>query len=85
MAAGNVSEGKVDISKDEETSIALDGKGPVKAKYSLEYLKKIIKGSRLSDKVRISFNKDYPLMVDYKVTDKLQLSTVLAPRVSEED
>lgn len=84
-AAGNISEGLVEIGKDEETSIVLDGKGPIKAKYSLEYLKKIIKGSRLADKVTISFNKDYPLKIDYTVMDKLQLTTILAPRVSEED
>jgi hypothetical protein len=47
-------------------------------------LKKIIKGSKLSDKVSLEFGKDYPLKIEYKVLDKLQLATILAPRVATE-
>ena len=79
-AIGNTSEGKVEISDDEHTSIILD-QDNVKSKYSIEYLKKIIKGSKLADKVSVHFGKDYPLKVEYRVTDKLQLATILAPRV----
>lgn len=79
-ASGNTSEGRVEISDDEHTSIILD-QDNVKSKYSVEYLKKIIKGSKLADKVSIHFGKDYPLKVEYRVTDKLQLATILAPRV----
>ena len=32
----------------------------IKAKYSIEYLKKMISGSKLSEDVVIKFNKDYP-------------------------
>ena len=50
----------------------------------IEYLKKIIKGSKLSDKVVLQFDKDYPLKADYLVKDKLSLSVILAPRVSND-
>ena len=68
--------------KSNETLIETSGK--FKAKYSLEYLKKIIKASKLTDKVMIQFSKDYPLKVDYKVIDKLGLTFILAPRVSND-
>ena len=78
---GNISDGFVEITDDGGALISMDKKEPFKARYSIEYLKKIIKGSRLADKVIIQFDKDYPLKVDYILKDKLQLSTILAPRV----
>ena len=78
-ALGNVNEGRVVFENGEDISIMFEGDA-LKAKYSLEYLKKIVKGGRLSDKVRVSFSRDYPLKVEYMVRDKLQLSTILAPR-----
>ena len=57
----------------------------VKLDKLLEYLKKIIKGGKLSPNVSLEFSKDYPLKVQYDVKDKLQLGFVLAPRVSTED
>ena len=56
----------------------------INAKYSIEYLKKLIKGGKLSDKVVIRWNTDYPLKLEYNVLDKLALSFILAPRISED-
>jgi hypothetical protein len=39
---------------------------------------------KLADEVIIHFNKDYPLKLDYKIIDKLNLSFILAPRVESE-
>ena len=78
-ASGNTSEGRIEISNDEAVSIIASEK--TKAKYSLEYMKKIIKGSKLADKVSVEFGQDYPLKIEYRITDKLLLSTILAPRV----
>ena len=78
-ASGNTSEGRIEINNDETVSVIVSEK--TKAKYSLEYMKKIIKGSKLADKVSVEFGQDYPLKVEYRVTDKLLLSTILAPRV----
>ena len=51
---GNISSGNVEIGTDEDTTIDLSG-GPVDARYSIEYLKKIIKGSKLANKVNLDF------------------------------
>lgn len=83
-AEGTVSDARVEIlHTGEEANIDLQG-SEVRAKYSIDYLKKIIKGSKLSDKVILQFNKDYPLKIDYVVRDKLSLSTILAPRVDND-
>ena len=54
------------------------------SKYSLEYLQKMVKGTKLTDKININFAPDYPLRLDFN-TPLLQLSFVLAPRVETED
>ncbi len=79
---GDLSQAKIEIKDGQETKI--ESKGDVKARYSIEYLKKMIDGSKLADNVDIYFNKDYPLRLDYKTVDKIQLSFVLAPRVENE-
>ena len=79
QSEGNISTGKVEVNTDEETNVELTG-GTLNARYSIEYLKKIIKGSKLSNKVLLEFGQDYPLRVEYKVLDKLALQFVLAPR-----
>ena len=55
-----------------------------RSKYSIEYLKKMVAASKLSDEVQINFSQDYPLRLDYKVIDKVSLSFVLAPRVDND-
>ncbi|MBI2148687.1 proliferating cell nuclear antigen (pcna) [Candidatus Woesearchaeota archaeon] len=76
---GNISSGKVEINTDEETNVEL-ASSAVNSRYSIEYLKKIIKGSKLTNKVVLEFGQDYPLKVEYNIIDKLALQFVLAPR-----
>jgi proliferating cell nuclear antigen len=84
-AAGNTHDAKVSFNKSESISVALnEDKENVKAKYSIVYLKKILKGGKLADKVSLKFGQDYPLQIEYKVTDKLHFRTLLAPRVSND-
>jgi proliferating cell nuclear antigen len=84
-AAGNTHDAKVSFNKSENISIALsEDKENVKAKYSIVYLKKILKGGKLADKVFLKLGQDYPLQIEYKVTDKLHFRTLLAPRVSND-
>jgi len=82
-AESNMNDARVEIPEDGETKIT-GAKTEVKAKYSIEYMKKIIKGGKLAPRVSLQFNKDYPLRVDYLVKDKLSFSVVLAPRVSND-
>ena len=51
---------------------------------ALEYLKKMIGGSKIANNVTIQFNKGYPLKLEFKEVDKVLLSFILAPRVENE-
>jgi len=84
LAEGDLSKVRVEIKPDEETTIKSESDDVVKAKYSIEYLKKMIQGSKLSPDVTLSFNKDYPLKLEYKQMDKLMLTFILAPRVDND-
>jgi proliferating cell nuclear antigen len=57
---------------------------PCKAKYSLEYLQKFIKGARLCEKTIIHFANDHPIKMTFRA-DHLEISFLLAPRVETED
>lgn len=83
-AEGDLSKANIEISADDDTKITAESEDRVKAKYSLEYLKKMMNGSKLSDNVSINFNRDYPLKVEYKVVDKILLAFILAPRVEND-
>ena len=54
------------------------------SKYSLEYLQKIIKATKITEKVIINFSNDYPLKLEFN-TPLIELSFILAPRVETED
>jgi proliferating cell nuclear antigen len=84
VAEGDLSQAKIEIPGDKNTVITKEGEEEVKAKYSIEYLKKMIQGSKLAADVYIRFNSDYPLKLEYKTTDKLMLSFILAPRVEND-
>lgn len=79
---GKMNNAKVEVG-DENTKVK-NSDADVKSKYSIEYLKKMIKGSKLSDNVIIQFSKDYPLRIDYNVKDRMSLTWILAPRVAND-
>ena len=83
-AEGDLSKAFIEIKPDEQTMIRADSDDKFKAKFSLEYLKKMIAGSKLSDKVSVHFNTDYPMKIEYKIVDRLALSFILAPRVDND-
>ena len=83
-AEGDLSQAKIEMKEGENIKIKSEGNGKVKSKYSSEYLKKMINGSKIADDVSIQFNKDYPLKLDYQTMDKVMLSFILAPRVENE-
>lgn len=84
VAEGDMSKAHIEIPSDEETNITMQSPEKVKAKYSIEYLKKMIAASKLCPNVTVRFNADYPLKLEYKVVDRLMLSFILAPRVENE-
>lgn len=82
-AEGNSSKAELNLEKGNEALFDLNTKEKVHSRYSLEYLKKMIKGSRLADKTKIMLGKDFPLKLEFK-GENAQLNLVLAPRVAEE-
>jgi proliferating cell nuclear antigen PCNA len=55
-----------------------------KSRYSVEYLQKFAKGSKLFDKTILKFSDDHPLRMDLR-SEHLELSFILAPRVETVD
>jgi proliferating cell nuclear antigen len=55
-----------------------------KARYSLEYLSKFIKGCKLSEKTILNFATNHPLKMDLR-DNGMELNFILAPRVETED
>ncbi len=83
-AEGDLSKAFVEIKPNEKTKIKTASEDKFKAKYSLEYLRKMIAGGKLAENASLQFNTDYPLKLEYKVKDKLLLSFILAPRVDND-
>lgn len=83
-AEGDLSKAHIEVKAGDDIEIKTSASDPIKAKYSVEYLKKMIGGSKLADKVTIQFNNDYPLKLAYTVVDKMSLSFILAPRVEND-
>lgn len=83
---GDLSKAEIIIKEDEETKIKSNTQDTIKSKYSIEYLKKMVNGSKISDdgRVVIQFNRDYPLKLEYKTINKVQISFILAPRVEND-
>jgi proliferating cell nuclear antigen len=79
---GDLSKADVEIKSDANTKIVSEKK--LKSKYSIEYLKKMIQGSKLAPQATMQFSNDYPLRLEYKVLNKLQLVFILAPRVEND-
>lgn len=84
QAEGDLSKAHIEITAGQSTQIEMQSEDKIKSKYSIEYLKKMIGGSKISDNVSIQFNKDYPLKVEFKTTDRVLLSFILAPRVEND-
>ena len=56
---------------------------PVRARYSLDYLKKISKAKKLSPEAEMAMATDYPMRLEFNIPDKMRLGFILAPRVEE--
>ena len=79
-AKGSLNSFKSEFSSDEVNMEAQENS----SKYSLEYLQKMIKATKLTDKTVINFSTDYPLRLEFN-TPFVELAFILAPRVDSED
>ena len=81
---GDLSQLDVEIKADDSTIINNNSDDVVKTKYSIEFLKKILEGSILTDDIILEFDRDYPLRATFKAVDKFVLEFILAPRIGAE-
>lgn len=83
-ASGDISSTELSLKKGDESLIEIKGIDGVKARYPLDYLKKMVKAAKLADSVILMWSKDYPMKLSFRDVDKVELNFVLAPRVQEE-
>jgi proliferating cell nuclear antigen len=80
-AKGSLNSAKLSYSSDEAY---IESPSKQRSKYSLEYLQKMMKAARLTEKTVLNFSEDYPLKLDF-IAPLVQLSFILAPRVETEE
>ncbi|MEM2933113.1 MAG: proliferating cell nuclear antigen (pcna) [Candidatus Pacearchaeota archaeon] len=81
-AKGTLNSAKTEFTSDE---ISINTVEESRAKYSLDYLAKFAKASKLAEKVVLNFSTNYPARFDFKNKNNLlELSFILAPRIEEE-
>jgi proliferating cell nuclear antigen len=83
-AEGDISSSQLELEKGNEALMELKVDGEVKARYPLDYLKKMIKAAKIADSIAVEWGQDYPMRLSFKAMDKVSLTFILAPRVSEE-
>ncbi len=82
FAEGDSSRTELDVKKGADlTQITV--RETVKSRYPIDYLKKMIKASKIADDVKIQIGNDYPMRIGFAGSDA-SLTMVLAPRVSED-
>lgn len=84
IAEGDVSKAELELTKGDASLIELSVPSEVKARYALDYLKKMAKAAKLSDSVTIEHGTDYPMRIGFAAGDKVRLSFILAPRVTDD-
>lgn len=56
---------------------------PVRSRYSVDYLKKILKAKKVADTASMHMSTDYPMKISFEVPGKMSLGFILAPRIEE--
>ena len=69
--------------KAEFSSSDIEMFGTAKSKYSLEYINKFIKASKISSRVVVNLSDNYPLRLDFP-GEKMGMGFILAPRVEND-
>lgn len=83
-SGGDSSSTEMEVKKDSEGLKKLESEEEIKSTYPLEYLKKMIKASKISDVVSLKFGSDFPMKIEFSRPEKIRISFILAPRVSED-
>lgn len=80
---GDISSTELELKKGEDGMITLQAEENIRSRYPLEYLKKMIKASKLSKNLVLEFGTDYPMRLLFREVDKVSLGFILAPRVED--
>jgi proliferating cell nuclear antigen len=84
-AEGDVSSANLELEKGNKSLMELKTDGETKARYPLDYLRKMMKAAKIAESVTIEWGQDYPMKLSFKSGDKVSLKMVLAPRVMENE
>ncbi len=84
MSEDDVKRTELEMDKGNESMIEIVAPSEMRSKYALDYLRKMMKGSKMSDIVTLQHGTDYPMKIEFAVGDKSKLSYILAPRVTED-
>lgn len=79
-AEGELKDMRVELSSNDEYVLSIEVPTKAVARYSIEYLYKLTRLVQVTDIMKLSFNTNKPLWIDYKSTEKFLFSFVLAPR-----
>jgi proliferating cell nuclear antigen len=85
IAEGDISKTELELEKGNEALISLEAKGEIRARYPLDYLKKMMKAAKIAESITIRFGRDYPMKLEFNVGEKVKMAYVLAPRVTESE
>lgn len=80
----DTNEASLKLGKESPSLIKMSTNESVKSKYSIEYLDKMMKASKVTKTVKIKFANNYPMQMDYSALDKLKINFILAPRIDTE-
>ncbi|MCD6403062.1 MAG: proliferating cell nuclear antigen (pcna) [Candidatus Aenigmarchaeota archaeon] len=83
IAQGDISSAELVLEKGNDALLELEAPEHVRARYPIDYLKKMVKAYKVSEVVTLRWSTDYPMKLEFKVLDKAYLNFVLAPRVEE--
>jgi len=81
-AEGDSSVVEAELTKDSDAVRINTGK-EARARYSIEYLKKMLKASKSADIATLAFDTNYPMKLTFAMQDRVKLSFILAPRVED--
>ena len=81
-AEGDMSDTELKLINGETENLKITGKEHVESRFPIDYLKRMIKASKIAPRTTINLGNDYPLKLEFG-TDKVKMNFVLAPRVEE--
>ena len=80
---GNIKIDANDSSSQEDMTL-VKVEDPVNLAFALRYLNMFTKATALTEQVQLSLSSEYPLKVEYKLSNLGTLQYFLAPRISED-